>query len=85
MRDLRSYYQRPAIKVSKLIESICREENSGYKVTYDPTFFNKDNPYWSKTFVALPLLTSNDNVTDEEIGGLTNIYQTDTDSYRLLK
>lgn len=82
MRDLRSYYQRPAIKVSKLIESICREENSGYKVTYDPTFFNKDNPYWSKTFVALPLLTSNDNVTDEEIGGLTNIYQTDTDSYR---
>lgn len=81
MRDLRSYYQRPAIKVSKLIESICREENSGYKVTYDPTFFNKDNPYWSKTFVALPLLTSNENTTEDEIGGLTNIYQFDVSGF----
>ena len=80
MRDLRSYYQRPAIKVSKLIESICREENSGYNVTYDPTFFNDDNPYWSKTFVALPLLTSNAELT-EDIGGLTNIYEQDTDTY----
>ena len=44
-RDLRSYMQRPAIKLSKLIESICREENSGYKVYFDETFFNVDNPY----------------------------------------
>ena len=82
MRDLRSYYQRPAIKVSKLIKAICREENSGYKVTFDPTFFNSNNPYWSKTFVALPLLTSNENVTQDEISGLTNIYQFDTNSYQ---
>jgi len=81
-RDLRSFYQRPAIKVSKLIQAICREENSGYKVTYDETFFNERNPYWSKTFVALPLLTSNENVTDEEIGTLNNIYQINTESYK---
>lgn len=81
MRDLRSYYQRPAIKVSKLIESICREENSGYNVTYDPTFFNEDNPYWSKSFVALPLLTSNSELT-EEVEGLTNIYEQDVDTYK---
>lgn len=81
-RDLRSYYQRPAIKVSKLIEAICREENSGYNVTYDETFFNENNPYWSKTFVALPLLTSNDNITDEEVTGLTNISQFNTESYQ---
>ena len=81
-RDLRSYYQRPAIKVSKLIESICREENSGYNVTYDETFFNDHNPYWSKTFVALPLLTSNENITDEDIGELTNISQFNTESYQ---
>ena len=60
MRDLRSYHQRPALKVSKLIETICREENSGYEVTFDPTFFNENNPYWSKSFIALPLLTSMD-------------------------
>lgn len=45
MRDLRSYHQRPAIKVDKLIETICRQENSGYNVTYDPSFFNANNPY----------------------------------------
>lgn len=45
MRDLRSYHQRPAIKVSKLIETICRVENSGYNVTYDRSFFNDNNPY----------------------------------------
>lgn len=60
MRDLRSYYQRPALKLSKLMETICRKENSGYEVTFDPSFFNKNNPYWSDTFIALPLLTSLD-------------------------
>lgn len=45
MRDLRSYHQRPAIKVDKLIETICRQENSGYNVTYDSSFFNANNPY----------------------------------------
>ena len=58
MRDLRSYKQRPAIKVSKLIETICREENSGYKVNFDDSFFSSKNPYWDKSFIALPLLGS---------------------------
>lgn len=58
MRDLRSYKQRPAIKVSKLIETICREENSGYKVNFDKSFFSEVNPYWNNSFMALPLLGS---------------------------
>ena len=45
MRDLRSYMQRPALKLSKLIETICRKENSGYDVIMDPDFFNYSNPY----------------------------------------
>lgn len=64
MRDLRSYMQRPALKLSKLIETICRKENSGYDVVFDPSFFNWNNPYWSKSFVALPLLSN--LVSDEE-------------------
>ena len=32
--------------------------------------------------MALPLLTSNENVTDVPDEGLTNIYQFDTDSYK---
>lgn len=55
MKELRSSRQRPAIKVSKLIEAIC--DNSGYEVEYDPTFFNDLNPYWNKTFLTLPKLT----------------------------
>lgn len=65
MRDLRSYKQRPALKLSKLIKTICRKENSGYDVNFDPEFFNDGNPYWSKTYVALPLLGSNETEESE--------------------
>lgn len=71
MRDLRSYKQRPAIKVSKLIETICREENSGYKVNFDKAFFSKTNPYWSKSFIALPLLGSEAEGGAEENSKMT--------------
>lgn len=64
-RDLRSYKQRPAIKLSKLIETICRKENSGYDVELDSSFFNKSNPYWYDSFVILPLLGSNNESNDE--------------------
>lgn len=78
MKDLRSYYQRPAIKVNKLIKAICREENSGYNVTFDPTFFNDSNPYWSKTFVALPLLTSNEYEESTEDLSSVQVFDYDT-------
>lgn len=58
MRDLRSYMQRPVLKLSKVIDAICREENSGYKVNFDPVFFNDSNPYWTNAYIALPLLGS---------------------------
>lgn len=67
MRDLRSYQQRPAIKVSKLLKAIF--DNSGYEVTLDPTFFNKNNPYWDKTFIALPLLSTNADDSVTEVAG----------------
>lgn len=69
MRDLRSYKQRPGLKVSKLIKTICREENSGYTVKFDPDFFNSGNPYWIKSYVALPLLGSGDKETDNSTEG----------------
>ena len=79
MRDLRSYRQRPAIKLDRLIETICRKENSGYDVTLDKAFFNKNNPYWSKTFVALPLLTSNDY--DAKDDDFSSVGMLNTSSY----
>ena len=57
IRDLRSYKQRPALRLAKLVTSIL--DNSGYKYELDPKFFNARNPYWTDTFIALPLLSSN--------------------------
>lgn len=64
-RDLRSYKQRPAIKLNKLINTIIRKENSGYDVELDSEFFNSSNPYWTDSFVAFPLLGSNNQSNDE--------------------
>lgn len=57
IRDLRSYKQRPALRLATLVTSIL--DNSGYKYELDPKFFNARNPYWTDTFIALPLLSSN--------------------------
>lgn len=59
MRDLRSYHQRPALKMSKFIEAICdTDNNNGYTVNLDTSFFNSSNPYYNDAYIALPLLTS---------------------------
>ena len=59
MLDLRSYLQRPAIKMSKIIDACCNPiNNGGYTVELDPDFFNVDNPYYNDAWVALPLLSN---------------------------
>lgn len=61
-RDLRSYLQRPVVKISKLMEAIAdKRNNGGYEVNFDPTFFNKNNPYYGKAWLTLPLLTIPDD------------------------
>lgn len=57
--DLRSYLQRPAIKMSKIIDACTNPiNNGGYSVELDSDFFNDDNPYYKDAWVALPLLTN---------------------------
>lgn len=64
--DLRSYMQRPAIKLKKVITTICNEENNGgYKVNLDENFFNENNPYWEDAWLALPMLISQKAETEE--------------------
>lgn len=59
MHEFRSYLQRPVLNVKKAIEAICDSENNGgYSVELDSHFFNSDNPYWTDTWVTLPLLKS---------------------------
>lgn len=55
MRDLRSYLQRPVIRMKKIIEACCNPENNGgYEVNLDPDFFSNSNPYWTDTWLTLP-------------------------------
>ena len=71
-QDLRSYLQRPVIKMSRVIEAICQSyNNGGYEVELDPTFFTASNPYWDKTWLTLPLINSLDVQITEGSGQLT--------------
>lgn len=71
MGSLVSYQQRPAIKLSKVIDACCNPlNNGGYNVVLDEDFFNAGNPYYEKAYIALPtfntLLELEDNKNIEE-------------------
>ena len=70
VRDLRSYLQKPVLNVRRLIETICDPENNGgYNVDLDPSFFNDANPYYSKAWMTLPsLIIDSENNNSETYG-----------------
>ena len=79
IHDLRSYYQRPVIKFSKIIQAICDERNNGgYKVVLDEDFFNVGNPYYNKAYVTLPMLSSlsknDENIESTNLKALNNLW-----------
>lgn len=56
-RDLRSYLQRPCIRMKEIINACCNPiNNGGYEVELDSDFFNETNPYWEKTWMSLPMI-----------------------------
>ena len=59
--DLRSYLQRPVIKVEEIIAACCDPANNGgYTVNLDQSFFNIENPYYYNAWMTLPMLTQLD-------------------------
>ena len=55
--DLRSYLQRPAISVRRVIEACCNPENNGgFEVKLDSHFFNVNNPYYYDSWMTLPMI-----------------------------
>lgn len=65
--DLRSYLQRPVVRVREVLKAIFDPiNNGGYTVNLDPQFFPVDddpessNPYYDSTWMTLPLLTEMD-------------------------
>lgn len=68
VRDLRSYLQRPVIRMKDIINACCDPDNNGgYEVELDPDFFNGDNPYWEDTWMTLPMTRSLEYTTGEQI------------------
>lgn len=56
-RDLRSYLQRPCIRMKEIVKACCdADNNGGYTVELDSDFFNSNNPYWEQTWLSLPMI-----------------------------
>ena len=56
--DLRSYCQRPVLNVKKFFEAIqTTAYEKGFILNLDEGFFNGLNPYYSKTWLTMPMLT----------------------------
>ena len=68
IRDLRSYLQRPVIRMKDIIEACCDPTNNGgYNVELDPEFFNESNPYWNDTWLTLPMVRDMEYNVEEQI------------------
>ena len=66
MRDLRSYLQRPVLSMKGFIEAISNPINNGnYNVVLDQSFFNDNNPYYSKAWFTLPMLKKDETETGQ--------------------
>lgn len=84
MRDLRCYKQRPALRFKAFMNAICNPKNNGgYTVNLDGKyFFNRENPYYEDTYIALPLLNSDSEEwekTTTEIIPIVNPLNVDLD------
>ena len=72
VKELRSYLQRPAISVRRMIYAIRDyASGNGYGLSLDPGFFNKDNPYYWDAWMLLPPMTSIEVQTDKKEGTLS--------------
>ena len=68
-RDLRSTYQRPAVKMSLILDAISDPENNGgYEVIWDDSI--KNSPYYTHTFLLMNRLNF-DN--DPQANGLLQL------------
>lgn len=67
--DLRSYLQRPALRLKDFFSAVFNPSNNGgWTVVADPLWFDSSNPYYEKTYILLPQLNveeSTDDVCDD--------------------
>lgn len=57
--DLRSYLQRPAVRMKSILTAIAdTNQNGGYTVDLDSSFFKSANKYYQDSWITLPRLDS---------------------------
>ncbi len=65
MNELRSYYQRPALYVSKIFKLIkARAEELGYTMNLDIRWFNDENPYYGQIMMMCGLYSQDATLLD---------------------
>ena len=66
MMDLRSYLQRPGLSIKGFFNAICDPQNNGgFNVVLDQEFFSSGNPYFSKAFMTLQILSTDNDASDQ--------------------
>lgn len=76
VRDLRSYLQRPVLRLKGFVEAVQRyaREKGGYTLNLDSDFFNSGNTYYEDAWITLPMLQNlNGEYKEEEITGSLQI------------
>ena len=70
-KDLRSYLQRPVIRMKSIIDACCDPvNNGGWELKLDERFFSYNNPYYVDTWLTLG--TIRENLEGGEKETLTN-------------
>ena len=74
VRDLRSYLQRPVLRMKGMIGAIKNyAAKKGYELDLSSKFFSEDNPYYEDTWMTMPLLSEIKLTgTDTTSAGTTN-------------
>ena len=58
LQQWRVEYQRPAVRMNKLIEQIVKDASADASINLDSDFFNINNPYWYNTYLTLSQYTT---------------------------
>lgn len=74
IKDLRSYLQRPAIRLRSVINACANPvNNGGYQLVLDEDFFNDENPYYNDTYIALPLLSNREKEENSSVSTIAHL------------
>lgn len=59
--DLRWYLQRPVMSIKAFFAAICdKQNNGGFEVSLDESFFNSNNPYYEDAWMTLQMIAAED-------------------------